>query len=323
MAEDYYAMLGVQRRATAEEIQKAYRNLARKYHPDLNPDDKEAKEKFKAIQQAYEVLSDPQKRELYDQYGSAYESMGGAPGGQRGPFTGQWRTTGDAGSFEDIDLSQIFGQDYDGGAGGFSDLFRQFTGRSAGRARRGTSAPPQTGSHIQHQLQVPFRTAVSGGTAQLSVRRQNGKIETINVKIPAGIEDGKKIRLRGQGEPGPRGTKPGDILITVRVAAHPQYHRQGRDLIVRVPVRLDEAIHGAKVDVPTPKGTISLTVPAGTSSGKRLRIKGHGVPTESGAGDLFAEIYIVLPDTIDEAAKELASKIADDYHTNPRAGLVW
>jgi DnaJ-class molecular chaperone len=176
--------------------------------------------------------------------------------------------------------------------------------------------------NIEHELQVPLRTAVSGGSAQLAVRRRTGKVETINVKIPAGIEDGKKIRLRGQGEPSTAGGAAGDILITVRVAPHPYYQRQGNDLIARVPVTLTEAVLGAKVDVPTPKGTITLTIPSGTSSGKRLRVKGHGVPGSDGAGDLYAEIHIVLPEQIDEATREQLRRL-NLGPSHPRTQLIW
>ncbi len=319
MAEDYYETLGVRRGASPQEIQKAYRDLARKYHPDLNPDDKAAKDKFKAVQQAYEVLNDAKKREQYDRYGAGYESVGeggGPRGGWRG-FRG-----GEEVNLDDIDLSQIFGQQ--GGAdagGGFADLFRQFAGRSAGRGRR-AGASARRGANVEHQIQVPFRTAISGGTAQLSVQRRSGKLETIDVKIPAGIADGKKIRLRGQGEPGAGGAPAGDILITIRVAPHPFYHRVGTDLIVRVPVTLAEAILGAKVDIPTPKGTIALKIPAGTSGGKRLRVKGHGVPHGEGAGDLYAEIQIQLPETIEPALSEWAEQHAPAAK-NPRSQLIW
>ena len=319
MAEDYYSTLGLRRGASGDEIQKAYRDQARKYHPDLNPDDDSAKAKFQAIQKAYEVLNDPKKREMYDRYGSDFEQAGGGPSGHPG---GGWQPRPGGHSFDDVDLSQFFGEQPEGQAGGgFSDIFRQFTGRSSERRRR-----PQRGADIRHELQVPFRSAAAGGAAQISIRRQTGKVETINVKIPAGIEDGKKIRLRGQGEPAPHGGKPGDILITVKVAPHPFYQRQGNDLIVRVPVKLSEAMFGAKVDVPTPKGTITLTIPPGTSSGKRLRVRGHGVATAKAVGDLYAELQIVLPESItdlDDKTKQALSQLDTAYAADPRSALIW
>ncbi len=218
-----------------------------------------------------------------------------------------------------MDLNEIFGEGAGDMGGGFADLFRQFTRRPSRKTGGGTPR----GSNIEHELQISFRTAIAGGMAQLSVRRHAGKVETIEVKIPAGIEDGKKIRLRGQGEAAPSGGPPGDILITVRVAPHPYFLRHGRDLIVKVPITLHEAIFGAKIDVPTPKGVVTLTIPPGTSGGKRLRIKGHGIASGSREGDLFAEIQIVLPDFIDEATREALHKLNLSGPANVRANLVW
>ncbi len=316
MEEDFYKILGVSRNASAKEIQKAYRDLARKYHPDMNPDDKSAKEKFQRVQRAFDVLNNAEKRELYDRYGSSFESMGGGgPGGFHG--------FGGPGGFQEVDFSQLFGQrggDPSGAFGGFEDILRQFSGGQAGprkrRARRGRD--------LQHQLTVPFHTAVMGGEARLNVNRRGGKTETIAVKIPAGIEDGRKIRIRGQGEPGQTGGDAGDILITVSVAPHPHFRRRGLNLEVTLPVTLAEAALGATVDVPTPQGTIALKIPAGTSGGKRFRIKSHGVKNAAGEqGDLFAEIRIVLPPTMDDESKRLIDKFQQRNPLNPRTDLSW
>ncbi len=331
MAEDYYKILGVERNASAADIQKAYRKLARKYHPDVNPDDKSAKAKFQELQQAFDVLNDPEKRKLYDQYGSAFEQMGAGagPGGRGGRAT--W-STGPGG--EEVDFSELFGR-FGGGAGAggageyegnpFGDIFGQF--RRGGRARRGPQSQELRGADLATELEVPFNTAVVGGQAQISVRRDSGKVETLNVKIPAGIDEGKKIRLRGQGESVSGGT-PGDILITIHVAPHPWFTRRGNDLEVRVPVTLSEAALGAKVDVPTPRGTIALRIPAGSSSGKKLRIKGHGVTGRDGmAGDLYAEVQIVLPTPLDDECLELLKKLdehaASAHPQDPRRDLKW
>ncbi len=291
MAQDYYQTLGVSQTASQAEIQKAYRKLARKFHPDMNPEDRTAKDKFKKIQEAYDVLNDPQKREMYDRYGSAFESVGGGAGPRWGGARG-----GPEG-FQEVDFGQIFGQG--GGAGGFEEILRQF----AGGPRTGRRPSPRTrGADIEHELHVPFNSSIIGGQAQLSVRRADGKVETISVKIPAGIEDGKKIRLRGQGEPSPSGGTPGDLLITVRVAEHPHF----------------------KIDVPTPQGEISLKIPPGTSSGKRLRLKGLGVPLDKGGhGDLYAEIQIVIPDSLDEESLELVRQFDKRRSLQPRANLRW
>lgn len=312
MSTDYYRTLGIERGADTSEIQRAYRELARKFHPDMNPDDKSAKEKFQAIQKAYEVLSDPEKRQMYDRFGSDFENAGAGPQG--------WQTRQHGG--ETIDLSDILGGA--GGGGGFSDFFRQFTGGGGRGAGPRTAQRPRRGADIEHSLEVPFRSAIVGGEAQITVRRSGGKTQTINVKIPAGIEDGKKIRLRGQGEPSPTGGETGDILITVRVAAHPYYSRVNDDLVVRVPVSLAEAALGGSIDIPTPKGTIALKIPACTSSGKRLRIKGHGIEIKGRTGDLLAEIEIVLPDSLDDESKELIRQIDQKVPNQPlRDDLNW
>jgi len=325
MAKDYYETLGVSRAASTEEIQKAYRKLARKYHPDMNPDDAGAKRKFQEVQQAFEVLSDSDKRKRYDQFGADFESA--AAGGGAGP-RGGWRYTTSTGpQTYPFDLNDLFGG---GGApdidieagGGFADIFKQFRqrGGAGGRARQHVAR----GADLKHELTVPFATAVLGGEAALMIRRHDGTVETINVKIPAGIEDGKRIRLRGQGEAGVGGGPAGDILVTIRVGPHPFFRRTGTRLDVRVPVTLAEAVNGAKIDVPTPHGTISLTMPPNTSSGRRLRIKGHGVrPLNKPAGDLFAEIQVLLPDGLTPDERRQLTEISMRHPQQPRKELRW
>ncbi|MBN1851317.1 MAG: DnaJ domain-containing protein [Pirellulales bacterium] len=326
MGTDYYATLGLKKAATSEEIHKAYRELARKYHPDLHPDDANAKKKFQEVQAAFDVLNDPKKREMYDQYGPGFESLGGTGGPYRAH---PWQGAGGEGQTFHFDFEDLFNQaqtQSGGGGGSFADFFRNFT--AAGRGRPGgasssSSRHPLKGDDIEHDLSVPFASAVLGGQAQIAVQRPNGRTETITVKIPAGIEDGKKIRLRGQGESGPRG-RNGDLLIRVHVSDHPCFRRRGKQLEVTVPISLAEAIAGAKIDVPTPRGTITLQIPPGTSSGKRLRIKGHGIhPTGKPPGDLYAEVQIVLPDRIDEADRKRIAELASRYPLNPRKDLRW
>lgn len=319
MAVDYYETLGVGRQATQDEIRTAYRQMARKHHPDLNPSDAKAKEKFQRVQEAFDVLNDVQKRELYDRYGSAYETVGGGAGPRPGPnpWAGSGGGPGGPQGF-DINLEDLFGG---GGAavggGGFADLFKTFK-------QRNKRSAPTRGSNIEHALTVPFATAVLGGEAEISLRREDGRTESLRVKIPAGITPGKKIRLRGKGEQSASGGPAGDILIRVDVAPHPHFRRQGNRLDVRVPITLAEAIGGGKIDVPTPHGMISLTVPPGTSSGSRLRAKGQGVKPASGeAGDLFAEVQIVLPKDMDPAARESLLESLRKYPQNPRAELRW
>jgi DnaJ-class molecular chaperone len=301
MAEDYYQTLGVPRTASAEEIRKAYRELARKYHPDLHPDDAAAKEKFKQVQTAFDVLNDQSKREMYDRYGSAFEGVGaGGPGG------GQ------------IDLESLFG------GGGFGDLFGG--GSTRARGRRGRQARA-TGDDVTARIDIPFKLAIDGGKTDVRLDR-DGKTETISVTIPQGLPDGARMRLRGQGLPGSGGGPAGDLLLDVHVEQHPAYRRTGDTLEVTLPVTISEAIQGAKVDLPTPWGTIALKVPPGTSGGRKLRAAGMGVRHANGSkGDLVAEVQIVLPDAADAPAREalLAAAVAAEQvaKTGPRTALRW
>ena len=315
MAEDFYKVLGVSRGASDDEIQKAYRDLARKYHPDLNPDDESAKEKFQSVQRAYEVLSDKKKRDGYDRFGHSFDQAGGRGGGF---------------SPEDIDFSQIFGGAAGRGGGGrggmgggFADLFKQFGGMGgAGGPRGRTASRSSKGKNVKLDVTVSFETAVTGGETQLPINR-GGKSEVITVKIPAGIEHGKTIRLREQGQPSPHGGPNGDILLKVRVGSLPHFSRRGDHLEVKVPIRLAESIRGASVDLPTPYGTITLRVPAMTSGGTRMRVKGYGVTKSDGSrGDLYAILNIVLPDDLSEKQAEKLAKL-DSGNEDPRRDLSW
>jgi DnaJ-class molecular chaperone len=285
----------------------------------MNPDDATAKKKFQEVQSAFEVLSDEEKRKKYDQYGADFESVGAGRGGYGGGP--QWRYTTSSGPqtypFDVNDLGDLFGRGgEDASTGGFAEFFRNVGGRSRRQARAAR------GNDLRHELTVPFATSVLGGEAALMVQRADGNVESIKVKIPAGIEDGKKIRLRGQGEPGEGSGPAGDILLTIHVSPHPQFRRAGNRLEVRVPVTLAEAAQGAKVDVPTPQGTITLTVPPNTSSGKKLRVKGQGLKTNP-PGDLFAEIQIVLPENLSSQDRETLSDVSGRYSQNPRSELRW
>lgn len=316
MNTDYYSILGVSRGASAEEIQKAYRKLARQYHPDLNPDDKAAQDKFKEIQHAHDVLGDPEKRKMYDQFGPEFERMGGGhPGG--GPGPGGF-------SFEDI-----FGGAGGGGPGGFQfggdlgDLFGQFAGgRGAGGRGGGRRAAPQKGSDLSAELTVPFNTAVMGGEASISVQRA-GQRENLQVKIPAGVESGKKIRLRGQGEPSPNGGPDGDLLVSLTVASHPFFRRNGKNLELKLPISFGEAVNGATIDVPTPGGTVTLKIPPGSDSGKRLRVKGQGVQASTGAGDLYIELHIKLPAELKPGDAPEVEAIEQLYSGDLRGEIIW
>ena len=306
MTDDYYQILAVPRNASAEQIQKAYRELARKNHPDLNPDDPLAKENFQKIQTAYDTLSDVEKRQRYDQFGSDFERMGGVDAG-----------------FQDFDFNQAFRQAGGGGQmpPGFDDLFRQFSG-GAGRSAAASRPQPTRGADLNRELTIPFATAVTGGKAQFTVPRPDGKEETITVSVPAGLKDGQKIRLRGKGETSARG-KSGDLLLTVHVAQHPCFRRRGDDLELKLPIGLEEAVLGSTIDVPTPHGTAQLEIPAGTSGGKRLCIKEHGIHAKKGKGHLFITVQVHVPDEIDEQSEQWLREFSQRNPLDLRTEIQW
>jgi DnaJ-class molecular chaperone len=308
MPQDLYDMLGVSRTATADEITKAYRKLARKHHPDRNPGDKAAEAKFKEVSSAYEVLSDKQKRAQYDQFG--HVGPGGPPNGPGGFHFGGGAPGGFQTNIDPETAERLFGDLFGafGGGGGaaghpFGDVFTA-GGRSKSRGRR-----PQPAPAVEAEITVPFETAAGGGPMGLSV---DGK--QIELKIPAGIEDGKVMRLAGQG---PHGA---DILLKVHVAPHPSYRREGNDLVMKVPLSLAEAVLGGKVDVPMlGGGTATVTIKPGTSSGTRMRVRGQGIK----GGDLYIEPQVMVPTPADEESRKL---IEEFNHKNPqrvRTGPPW
>lgn len=319
MAEDYYKLLGVSRTASAEEIAKAYRKLARKYHPDLNPDDASAKKRFQEIQTAYDALSDPEKRKLYDQFGGDYEKVRGAAGGGNpfpggNPFSGgRSPFAGGGGGSGSFNWQDLFGGGAGSGGGGvdLEELFGAFGGGQRGRA-------PVRGRDVEADISIPLELAVTGGTTTLALDR-GGRPEEIEVKIPVGIRSGKKIRLRGQGEPGPGG-KGGDLLLRVTIQPHPLYRVDGDNLERRLPITLGEAVHGATIDVPTPHGkTVSLKIPPLSSSGKRLRVRGQGMPQRGGdPGDLYLELQIKLPEDLSAEAIAAVDAIEKSYRSGVR-----
>ncbi len=363
---DYYDILGVKRDATAKEIKQAYRRLARKHHPDVNPGDRTAEERFKEISEAYECLSDPEKRRQYDQFGAAWRQAqaGGQayPGGVRvdfGDFAQQW-----GGGLEDI----------------FGDLFRHATTSrgGAGRIRR-----VQRGQDVEYEIEIPFEEALKGTQKTLSLTisdtcpdcqgiggstqtcpacqgsgvsqtgrgifnigspcprcqgtgeevtsrcntcRGTGEVlrrRSIKVKIPAGISDGKKIRIAGEGARGTHGAPNGDLILTVRVAQDPFFERRGDDLHCEVPITFIEAVLGADIRVPTPDGQVTLKVPPGTRSGQSLRLKGKGVPHlgNQGSGDLYVKVNITAPKKLTREQRALIEKLAKTWKEDPRKGL--
>ncbi|RUL87136.1 DnaJ C-terminal domain-containing protein [Tautonia sociabilis] len=333
---DFYEVLGVERGASAEEIKRAYRALARKHHPDLNPDDKKAAERrFKEVQEAYDILSDPEKRKLYDLYGHA-AFHGAAAAGPR--TSGAEWSARQAPGFETIDFSQFFGPGAAGGMGGAAGptegfdlgggIFEEILGRVRG-GRRGHRAGGAhrggvgAGSDVESSLRIPFLTAVTGGEQSIVVARPDGTSETLTVKIPPGITEGAKIRLKGKGNPGPLGGPPGALVITVHVDPHPYFRREGKDLLVDLPITLSEAVLGARVDCPTLAGLKTLTIPPGSSSGQKLRLKGQGVPGrgDQPAGDLYAVLKVVVPKAVDDESRRLIEEFARRNPSDPRRGL--
>ncbi len=322
---DYYQTLGVSKNADEKEIKKAYRKLARDYHPDHNPDNKGAEEKFKELNEAYEVLSDPEKRQKYDQFGSQwqqYERNGGGnmndfwsqySGGGR-PQGGVYTQTLDPEAFE-----QMFGSG--NGGSGFSSFFESLFGgggMGSSRARQsagfdfsgqGFQTAPQRGRDLEHEVEITLEEAFHGTTRNLQF--SNGR--SLNAKIPRGVYTGAKIRLSGQGEPGGGGQK-GDLYLNIKVLPHATFQREGDDLTVAVPVDVFTALLGGKVPVSSLDKTVNLTIPAGTESGKTIRLSGLGMPkmkNPSERGDLLAKVTITLPQNLSKEEKELWQKLRD------------
>lgn len=297
---DYYQVLGLSRQATAEEIRKAYKKLARENHPDVKKDDPAAAERFKQVQAAYDVLSDAEKRGLYDRYGAAYSQAGrGAAGG---PFPGG---AGGAG----FDFQDLFGS----GGIDLGDLLGGGTGR-----RRG----PAKGRDLEAAVRVSFETAVRGGSVDIQLDA-NGKSQTLAVRIPPGVDNGSVIRLAGQGQPGRFQGPPGDLLLTVLVEPHRLFRREGANLLIDVPITPSEAILGAKVEVPTlGEGTVVVTIPPGTSSGQKLRLRGKGAldPQTKQPGDQYVVVKLVVPKEPDAKTRELYQQLAP-FEPSPRVDL--
>ncbi|SRR5579884_322468 len=300
-ARDLYAVLGVSRTASDKEIRQAYRRLARKYHPDLNPNDKAAEARFKEIQHAYEVLSDKDKRAKYDQFGPDWERYEAAGAGATGAgFRGSTRTT----VGPDFDLGSIFGGDL------FGSLFGDSRGTTGRAGRRGFTMP---GEDIEYPLEISLEEAYQGTTRTLQLQTPSGAPRTIEVKIPAGVTTGSRVRIAGQGGPGIGGGPNGDLYLVITVRPHPLFERKGDDLYVTVPVSLTTAVLGGEVQVPTLKGTrLALKVPPESQNGQRFRLAGQGMPRlgGNGRGDLYAELKVQLPRDLTPRERELFRELA-------------
>lgn len=304
MARDYYEVLGVNKGAAEDEIKKAYRKLARQFHPDRNPGDKQAETRFKEVQEAYDILSDAKKRGQYDQFG--FVGPDGMPQGRGG---GQWQTfnwggggfPGSAGTVDPAEILRQFGFD----ANAFAD-----TGEGLGRRSRGTrSRRAPRRDEVHHDVTIPFVTAALGGTVTLQVNQRE-----LEVKIPPGVEEGQTMRLQGQGAGG------AELLLKLRIQPHPWFRREGNDLVLEVPLSLSEAVLGTKVEVPTLDGTrLTVKVPPGTSSGGRLRLRGKGIK----GGDQYIEIKVAVPAPKDDRSRQLIDEFARLNPQSPRANVPW
>jgi curved DNA-binding protein len=309
---DFYEALGVPRGASDEEVRRAYRRLARQYHPDVNKEPG-AEERFKEISEAYEVLRDPEKREQYDRFGANWRAAQEAArqGRGPGPAGGGFEGSGGRGGFEDVRVE--FGE------GGIDDLFEGLFGRG-GRGGRagGFDGFAMRGVDQEAELELTLEEAARGGPRRISLA--DGR--TLEVNIPRGVRDGQRIRLAGEGEPGAGGGPTGDLFLRVRIRPHPRFRLEGRDLYVDLPVTPWEAALGASLAVPTLDGTARLKVPPGSSSGRRLRLRGQGFPTGAGdaAGDLYAVVKIMVPKKLTKKERELFEQLAEASKFDPRKG---
>lgn len=311
---DFYSLLNVSRTATADEIKRSYRKLAMQYHPDKNPGDKKAEEKFKEFSEAYEVLSDPKKREMYDQFGHAGTQGGGGgnPFSGAGGFGGAGFGGGGAGQGQDP-FQDIFGDV-------FSEIFGargQGGGPGAGARRR-----PTKGSDLRYTLNVTFEESALGAEKVISfVRDRNGKDETakLSVNVPAGVKEDQRLKLAGEGDSPQGASAPGDLYVIVKVQEHPLFKRQDNDINMDVPVSYTDAILGTSIEIPTITGKAVIRIPPGTHSGQTFRLKGKGFPKIGGfgAGDMLVRLVVDTPDKISNRQKELLEELSKGAEETP------
>ncbi len=297
MAKDYYAALGLEKSASAELIKKAYRKLAMKYHPDKNPGDKQAEERFKEITEAYAVLSDPEKKQQYDQFGD----------------TGFHQRFSQEDIFRNVDLGNIFREFGFGGRGG-DDIFSQLFGGLGGHQGYSTHTRPRPvkGQDYLMRLTIPFRQAVLGGERRIDLDR-DGQAEQLQVRIPAGVESGQKLRISGKGGASQASGPAGDLLLEIHVTADSRFRREGSDLYTTVKIPFSGACLGTSVTVETLEETKRVKLKPGTQSGSKIRLKGFGVPGRPGkqAGDLYAVIEIAVPGELNDKQRKLLEKLRD------------
>lgn len=313
---DLYDILGVPRTASHEEIKKAYRRLAKQHHPDVNPGNKQAEERFKEVTASFEVLSDEKRRKLYDEFGP--DSLRSGFDAARAEEVRRWRRQGappGGQPFDFGDFATVSGDGFD-----FGSIFEQIFGQAPrggrpGHGRRGAS--PMTGQDLEAELELDLKEAVTGGERDVRVEGR-----TLRVTIKPGMGDGARIRLAGQGQAGRHGGSAGDLLLRIRLRPHPLVRVDGKDLSLDLPVTVPEAAAGAEVELPTFDGKVRLQVPPGTQSGARLRLRGRGLPDPKGGprGDLYVVVRLVLPEASERLAKA-ARALEPLYKGDPRAGI--
>lgn len=305
---DFYATLGVSRSASEDEIKKAYRKLAMKYHPDKNPGDKKAEEHFKEITEAYEILSDTKKREMYDQFGFAGAGAGyagaGAGGFGSGGFGGGSNQYGGQDPFQDI----------------FGDIFGDVFGGRGGSGFRGQKK--QKGADLRYTLNISFEESALGTEKTISFMRQrNGKDDTarLAVKVPAGVKQGQRLKLTGEGDSGHQGGGAGDLYVILNIQEHTLFRREEDDVLIDVPVSYIDAILGSQIEVPTLTGKVVLKIPQGTHTGQAFRVKGKGFPknTGFGSGDMLVKILVDTPETLSGRQKDLLEELAKSAEETP------
>lgn len=315
MEKDFYSILGVSKDASEKEIKKAYRKLARENHPDLNPDDPEAEERFKRASVAFEALNDPEKRKLYDEFGM--EGLRDGFDAEQARQYKNWQGSSRGGGGNRYYYSSQ-------GDTNFDDLFSSFfSGQSPFEPTDfsgGYYSGPLKGRDVEARLNLDFMTAVRGGEIEINVGGKN-----IKVRIPAGADDGEKLRLKGQGQAppsqAPKNSKNGDLLLTLNVASHNVLTRDGLNLYLDLPITFAEAIEGAKIDVPTPHGEYKVTIPSGVNSGAKLRLKEKGVHRGKKKGDFYVVIQIHSPDRIDDAVRECVDALSSGYPVDVRQSI--
>ncbi|MFH0799941.1 MAG: DnaJ C-terminal domain-containing protein [Pseudomonadota bacterium] len=314
---DYYHILGVPRGGSEEEIKKAYRRLAKQHHPDVNKGDKQAEERFKEISEAYNVLSDPDQRKKYDMFGSAAEGMGGGPGFRWEPGArGAGVNGADMGDLGDL-FSELFNM---GGVrrGEYSQAWGR--GASAGPGRRTSREAPVNGQDTYADIEVSFDEAIAGTERKISVRRGD-KTERLTVKIPAGVDNGSKVRIAGKGQEGFGGGRAGDLYLRIHVTPHRDFWREDADIYTEVPITVYNAILGASVEVPTLAGHSHMKIPSGTESGQKFRIPGRGAPSlekKGKTGDQYVIVKIIPPKKLSADARKTFESLAKEFPYEPK-----